>query len=402
MKSLFTFFLTLFVLASSSFAQQLAERPGVLYPDGHAKAHPAPPPFLMTKQFIPMGQSPLLHDPEILGYFSTDMIDQTTGALVTGQWTTFQLPDTTVDSRGLASDGVYIRDQYMERFTASDVNFFLDSVQVAFFADTVPSRISCWVIQDTANLAGFPGPHLFKPLAAQLILKSSIRGKDASTGSDSLTIYTVPFKHLLIQTNDVSPNSFHVSLSLLTSTVTTGGQPFFGVPSTKNRIFVLTDRVVDNSGRAADPDADRFYYGDTRLDGNYAGWGNMAHNYYDPSQSSTTDTAWLYPNMFMIAYVSYNSSGVNDVPLTGNALAQNYPNPFNPSTEIKYSIAKEGKVSLKVYNTLGVEVATLVNDIETSGEHEVNFYGDNLPSGTYFYTLTTGAFSTTKRMVLAK
>jgi hypothetical protein len=119
--------------------------------------------------------------------------------------------------------------------------------------------------------------------------------------------------------------------------------------------------------------------------------------------TNTTHTTPFYSNFWIIAYVSdLPSDAVNDAPLTGNSLGQNYPNPFNPSTEIKYSLADEGKVSLKVYNALGVVVATLADDIEAAGEHQVNFYGDNLPSGTYFYTLKSGAFSATKRMVLSK
>ena len=104
----------------------------------------------------------------------------------------------------------------------------------------------------------------------------------------------------------------------------------------------------------------------------------------------------------MWAYVSDGVSGVNDMKLEGNVLAQNYPNPFNPTTVIKYSLATESLVSLKVYNTLGVEVATIVNDHQGVGEHQVSFFGDNLPSGTYFYTLRAGTFSQTKRMVLSK
>ena len=406
MKRLFTTFFCIVAsfafMSSSLFGQtsQRSDKAGILRPDGW-KPRPAPVPFLKVKQFIPMGK-PLAHDPERLGYFSPDMIDAD-GNIVSGQYSSFALPDTSESNRGDASDGTYIRNQYMERFTAADVGFYLDSVLVAFFADTVVSRLTCWVIQDTTNVNGFPGPHLFRPLAVSTILKSAVRGKD-DQGNDSLTVYTVPFKHLLVQTNDVSPNGFHVSLSTSPTTSTTGGAPFFGNPtaSTKSRIHILTDRVIDNSGRAADPELDRFYYGNTRIDGQYAGWGNMARNFYDVAGTTEGDTAWLYPNAFMIAYVSYNSSGVNDTKLEGNALAQNYPNPFNPSTEIRYSLTNESKVSLKVYNALGSEVATLVDRSESAGEHNVNFNADNLPSGTYFYTLKAGMFSQTKRMVLSK
>ncbi|QQS35024.1 MAG: T9SS type A sorting domain-containing protein [Ignavibacteriales bacterium] len=76
----------------------------------------------------------------------------------------------------------------------------------------------------------------------------------------------------------------------------------------------------------------------------------------------------------------------NLVPLV-YGLEQNYPNPFNPSTVIKYNLPSENYVSLKVYNTLGQEVATLVNEIMGAGSHEVSFNAKDLSSGIYYYTL---------------
>ncbi len=84
------------------------------------------------------------------------------------------------------------------------------------------------------------------------------------------------------------------------------------------------------------------------------------------------------------------------------ALSQNYPNPFNPSTKIAFSVPNQGNVTLKVYNLLGQEVATLLNEVRTAGVHEVSFNGINLSSGVYFYTLTSGDFVSTKKMMLIK
>ena len=83
-------------------------------------------------------------------------------------------------------------------------------------------------------------------------------------------------------------------------------------------------------------------------------------------------------------------------------LVQNYPNPFNPSTKITYSLAAQGPVSLKVYDILGNEIATLVNTTQAIGVHEVDFNATNLASGLYFYTLKAGSFTSTKKMVLLK
>ena len=92
------------------------------------------------------------------------------------------------------------------------------------------------------------------------------------------------------------------------------------------------------------------------------------------------------------------------------SLSQNYPNPFNPSTKIKYSIPQvtlrqaqsDIKVTLKVYDILGREVATLVNEEKPVGSYEVEFNGINLPSGIYFYQLKAGQFSEAKKMILLK
>jgi hypothetical protein len=84
------------------------------------------------------------------------------------------------------------------------------------------------------------------------------------------------------------------------------------------------------------------------------------------------------------------------------SLEQNYPNPFNPSTTIRFSVSEAGRVVLKVYNLIGQEVASLVNDVLPAGEYSTTFSGESLSSGIYVYRLTAGAFSATKSMILLK
>jgi hypothetical protein len=91
-------------------------------------------------------------------------------------------------------------------------------------------------------------------------------------------------------------------------------------------------------------------------------------------------------------------------------LLQNYPNPFNPSTTIKFEIPKDGLVTLKIYDILGAEVATLVNEEKSVGRYEVNFNASNLASGVYVYRLQVNdpsagsgqSFVNVKKMVLLK
>ncbi|GAB4327776.1 MAG: hypothetical protein Kow0037_01610 [Calditrichia bacterium] len=87
---------------------------------------------------------------------------------------------------------------------------------------------------------------------------------------------------------------------------------------------------------------------------------------------------------------------------TGFELAQNYPNPFNPTTTIRFTLPISANVSLKVFNVLGEEVATLLNGKQTAGVHEVQFDASNLTSGVYFYRLEGEGFSQTKKMFLLK
>lgn len=83
-------------------------------------------------------------------------------------------------------------------------------------------------------------------------------------------------------------------------------------------------------------------------------------------------------------------------------LSQNYPNPFNPSTRISYNVGEPGLVQLKIYNILGVEVATLVNEQQYSGNYEVDFNASKLSSGVYFYSLSVNNFTQTRKMILEK
>ncbi len=83
-------------------------------------------------------------------------------------------------------------------------------------------------------------------------------------------------------------------------------------------------------------------------------------------------------------------------------LSQNYPNPFNPSTTIEYSIPKDANVSIKIYDVLGKEVATLVNDQKSAGTYIINWNASNFSSGLYFYRINAGEFTQTRKMFLVK
>lgn len=105
-----------------------------------------------------------------------------------------------------------------------------------------------------------------------------------------------------------------------------------------------------------------------------------------------------------ISYDDLTVTGVEDQRVVPDnfILFQNYPNPFNPSTKIKFQIAKDGFTSIKIFNVLGNEVKTLVNNNLSAGSYEFDFNAADLSSGTYFYTLTSGDYKQTKKMILIK
>ena len=103
--------------------------------------------------------------------------------------------------------------------------------------------------------------------------------------------------------------------------------------------------------------------------------------------------------------VKFIITGVEDElnPLpTEFLLSQNYPNPFNSSSVLKYSIPKSSQVTLKIFNTLGEEIETLVNEEKPAGTYELTWNAANLPSGVYFYRLQAGDFVQIRKMILLK
>ncbi len=121
--------------------------------------------------------------------------------------------------------------------------------------------------------------------------------------------------------------------------------------------------------------------------------GIMYYSFYNYKLFPRTDADF-------VNYVTDVEDGANTV--YEYKLVQNYPNPFNPSTKINYSIQTEGLVTLKVFNILGQEVATLVNDFQTAGAHTVNFDATKLSSGIYLYKIDSNGFTQTKKMMLIK
>ena len=136
-------------------------------------------------------------------------------------------------------------------------------------------------------------------------------------------------------------------------------------------------------------------------DNNPPGGGNAGWYYF--TSNSTGDSVHTY---LIRAYVSFESSGVHqsvELLPANYGLSQNFPNPFNPGTMIRYDLPQSGYVTLKVYDMVGREVAALVNGFVEAGKNkEASFDGSNLPSGIYFYRLTAGSYTMTRKLVLLR
>jgi hypothetical protein len=123
--------------------------------------------------------------------------------------------------------------------------------------------------------------------------------------------------------------------------------------------------------------------------------------------TSTDSTGILVRSPTSICYL-YDPEGINGIREQNNNLVksfrlyQNYPNPFNPSTTIKYDLQTSSHILIKVYNSLGKEIVTLINKTQPSGSHTINFNSKDLPSGVYFYQIISGNWTQTKKMLVIK
>jgi ligand-binding sensor domain-containing protein len=219
---------------------------------------------------------------------------------------------------------------------------------------------------------------------------------DVRTGKTNLLVVT--FNGVFLSTDNGTnwtevnsdwPNNYNVS-----SLVTSG-----------ENIFVGTEFLAYSDG---------VYYlssGGVYLStNNGTSWGNVSTGLPNPSIGSLLGTdgtnlfadangiVWMRPLSEMITAVKYDQS---NLPIS-YSMQQNYPNPFNPSTMINYSVPKSGLVTIKVYDILGREIATLVNGEKPTGNYNVEFNASRLSSGIYFYRMQAGNFVETKKLLLLK
>ncbi|MBU0561533.1 MAG: T9SS type A sorting domain-containing protein [Bacteroidetes bacterium] len=160
-------------------------------------------------------------------------------------------------------------------------------------------------------------------------------------------------------------------------------------------------------------------YGPLRIQYKFgANWGLASNNGVNDNESGVGTDHFIYFTPNLVSATVNNVFGVmgdhvlvdpvvgvrdlNGITPTAYQLHQNYPNPFNPATTIRFNLHKAGMTTLKIYDMLGQEVASLINEYKNSGAYEVTFDASQLTSGMYVYSITSGQFVATKKMMLVK
>jgi hypothetical protein len=199
----------------------------------------------------------------------------------------------------------------------------------------------------------------------------------------------------------------------------TGYYQFFPATGSGDRIYVLGSLMETGPNGAgvavgggyvsgAASSWTQFSVPFTYISAKVPAWSSLQFIIVGPTSSSSTPHLGSY---FLLDDLSYSgtASAVDNASVSPQSfsLDQNYPNPFNPSTSIRFSVAQPGHVSLKVYNVLGVEVASLVNEQKDAGTFSTNWNAAGLPSGMYLYRLSVTSdkgqvFDQSKKLMLLK
>jgi hypothetical protein len=138
-----------------------------------------------------------------------------------------------------------------------------------------------------------------------------------------------------------------------------------------------------------------FWYPWNRVSTSYTNW--LSKDRYD----SLGADRWKVVTQ-LSSYLTLTAVDESETRPSQFSLSQNYPNPFNPTTNFEFQTGNFGLVNLRVFDVLGREVATLVNDARQAGVYTIRWNASSLPSGVYFYRLQTGSFVETKKLMLAK
>jgi len=214
-------------------------------------------------------------------------------------------------------------------------------------------------------------------------------------------LYSSEYVHVTVNGNVTG-----IDIYVQRAPVGSGGMPFTsnisGIILDKNNLPLKDAIVYSKRGNAVTG------YGVTNSKGEYIIRNIPVGNYTLSANRVSNKTNEISVNLTENGLSNVNFIMEKLSPIKNNIspvtykLSQNFPNPFNPSTTIRYTIPVSGLVTINVYNSVGQEVASLVNEVQNAGTYEMSFGASALSSGVYYYKLTSGTFTATKKMTLIK
>ncbi len=246
----------------------------------------------------------------------------------------------------------------------------------------------------------YPGNYIFfaKPFGEYLPTFFRYDGVQAMHWNEADTVTVAETSTLTEMDFYVNGREFNGEAKITGTANDNSGSPLKGV-----YVYVFNEEL--NSGTFAITDDEGNYSVEGLVPGNYTVFGDMIDYETEVYTSVGIDYSSNVNHEVDITLTPNSITATeseNDFVADAYELAQNYPNPFNPSTVISYSIPEATVVKLSVYNTLGEEISTLVNTLQDAGTYSVQFDASKLATGIYLYTLETGKFTVTKKMLLLK
>ncbi len=320
---------------------------------------------------------------------------------ISGQWpfVTIVSPDT----NAVFADGdtvTIVADAYDNDGEIISVEFFVDDNVKIGECDTIPYAIN-W-----ENIA--PDNYILYAIA------TDNTGNKRTSNKVPIKVGTPPMVHLeaefatrqgtnmSIKSDPLASNGLFVDIATQTGTIT---WTLPNVPKAGDYDIAFRYKCFYNTPKDQYINVNGSRVATLRFEGNTNSWLDKGMT-VNLTQGLNTLQMELYWGWMYLDYLAVPSIITevddNDVTPTNYSLEQNFPNPFNPVTQIKFSLPSSQKVIIKIYDILGREIETLLNEERTAGNYQIEFNAKSLSSGVYFYRLESGSYSKTLKMIYLK
>jgi len=267
----------------------------------------------------------------------------------------------------------------------------LDAIFSATVTPTPASGTLELTFEPSNILSTFPGSVQLKVKATNFVTNGTYTINIEGKGPNGIPVHRRSVQLIVTNVIPVELVSFRVTVGKDNIDLT-----WATATETNNRGFEV-ERMYSNKGTTGSWEKVVF------IEGNGTTTSLSAYNYSDKNINNPGKYSYRLKQVDFDGTFEYSNTVEAEI-LTPNKynLAQNFPNPFNPSTKISYSIPQAGEVSINIYSVVGELITTLVNTKQEAGTYEVEFDASSLTSGIYFYTLASGEYSQTNKMILMK